>query len=177
MDDQERLPKDIDTKLLDERETSLLEDIRNTRHYYSKCAREARTFHSAISIFVLIASVIAPIAVVSSTGAQQGLALFGISQKIIAQLAIVITIILALCEGLRRFFQFDIRWMTCVQAREQLRQLSDAYLDSKVRFTHDDVERHKRLEELRRKTYEIRAQEEGGFFKRLTARTEGERTH
>ena len=175
--DADELPKSvqIDSKMLDERETELLEKIRETRHYYSKSARRAQLFHSMISILVLLGSVIAPIAVVSSTGGQEGLALFGINEKLIAKVAVIITIILALCEGLRRSFQFDMRWMTCVQAREQLRQLCDAYLDAKVLFASDDVERHKRLEELRQKTYEIRAQEEAGFFKRLTARMEDER--
>lgn len=177
MDREENLPKDdrIDSKMLDEREADLLEEIRKTRHYYSKSAREARLFHDAIGIIVLVGSVIAPIAVVSSTGTQVGLALFGINEKFIAQIAVIVTVILSLCEGLRRSFQFDMRWTTCVQAREQLRQLCDVYLDGKVEFARDGAERHKRLEELRQKTYEIRAQEESGFFKRLTARMEGER--
>jgi hypothetical protein len=177
MNGEERLPKDeqIDGKMLDEREANLLNDIRETRHYYSKSAREARLFHSVITIIVLFGSVVAPIAVVSSTGTHAGLALFGIDEKLIAQIAVIVTVILSLCEGLRRSFQFDMRWMTCVQAREQLRQLCDFYLDRKVEFARDDAERHKRLEELRQKTYEIRAQEESGFFKRLTARMEGER--
>lgn len=64
-----------------------------------------------------------------------------------------------------------------MQAREQLRQLCDAYLDQKVAFTGNNAERYKRLEELRQKTYEIRAQEEAGFFKRLTAQMEGEGGH
>jgi hypothetical protein len=176
MDGAEKLPKDepIDSKMLDEREANLLDEIRKTRHYYSKSAREARLFHSAIAIIVLIGSVIAPVAVVSSTGAQAGLALFGINERFIAQIAVIVTVILSLCEGLRRSFQFDMRWMTCVQAREQLRQICDTYLDGKVGFARDDAERHRRLEELRQKTYEIRAQEEFGFFKRLTARMEGE---
>ena len=104
------LPRDeqIDSKMLDEREASLLEEIRNTRHYYSRSAREARLFHNAITIIVLIGSVIAPIAVVSSTGTQAGFALFGINEKFIAQTAVVVTVILSLCEGLRRSFQFDM---------------------------------------------------------------------
>lgn len=177
MDGEERPPKDeqIDSKMLDEREVTLLDEIRKTRHYYSKSAREAQLFHRVITIIVLIGSVIAPVAVVSSTGTQAGLTLFGINEKFIAQIAVIVTIILALCEGLRRSFQFDMRWMTCVQAREQLRQLCDAYLDGKVGFARNDAERYKRLEELRQKTYEIRAQEESGFFKRLTAGMEGER--
>jgi hypothetical protein len=177
MDSEENRAQDhqVDSKMLDERETALLGNMRETRHYYTKSARRARLFHNAISMVVLFGSVVAPIAVVSSTGAQQGLALFSLNEKFIAQVAVVITIILALCEGLRRSFQFDFRWMTCVQAREQLRQLSDAYLDEKVRFGRDDAERHRKLEELRQKTYEVRAQEEAGFFKRLTAQVEGER--
>jgi hypothetical protein len=177
MRDEEGLPRDeqIDSKMLDDREAGLLEEIRATRHYYSKSAREARLFHSVIMIVVLIGSVIAPVAVVSSTGAQAGLALFGINERLIAQIAVMVTLILALCEGLRRSFQFDLRWMTCVQAREQLRQLCDAYLDGKVGFARNNAERRKRLEELRQKTYEIRSQEESGFFKRLTTRMEGER--
>jgi Protein of unknown function (DUF4231) len=177
MDREENLPKDdrIDSKMLDEREADLLEEIRKTRHYYSKSAREARFFHDAIGIVVLVGSVIAPIAVVSSAGTQVGLALFGINEKFVAQIAVIVTVILSLCEGLRRSFQFDMRWTTCVQAREQLRQLCDVYLDGKVEFARDSAERHKRLEELRQKTYEIRAQEESGFFKRLTARMDGER--
>ena len=158
MESAQTLPRSgdqVDAKMLDEREFSLLEDISDTRHYYSKCARQARLFHSSISMVALIGSVIAPIAVVSSTGAQEGLALFGIGEKVIAQLAVITTIILALCEGLRRSFQFDIRWMTCVQAREQLRQLCDEYLDQKIAFVGDNIERHKRLEALRQKTYEI----------------------
>jgi hypothetical protein len=177
MDREQSLPRDeqIDSKMLDEREVDLLDEIRKTRHYYTKSAREARLFHNAITIIVLVGSVIAPIAVVSSTGTQAGLGLFGINEKFIAQTAVVVTVILSLCEGLRRSFQFDMRWTTCVQAREQLRQLCDIYLDGKVGFARDDAERHKKLEELRQKMYEIRAQEEAGFFKRLTARIEGER--
>jgi hypothetical protein len=177
MMDGEKIPTEneqIDIKMLDEREANVLEDIRQTRHYYSKSAREARLLHSTISVIVLVCSVIAPVAVVSSTGSA-GLALFGVGEKVVAQVAVIVTIILALCEGVRRSFQFDMRWMTCVQAREQLRQLCDTYLDGKVGILGDDAERHRRLEELRRKTYEIRAQEEAGFFKRLTARMEGEK--
>jgi hypothetical protein len=172
MDGEETLPKghQIDSKMLDDRETTLLGEIREYRHYYSKSAREARLFHSGIGIIVLIGSVIAPVAVVSSTGGQAGLALFGINEKFIGQIAVIVTVILALCEGLRRAFQFDMRWGTSVQAREQLRHLVDVYLDGKVGFARDDAERRRRLEELRQKAYEIRAQEEAGFFQRLTAR-------
>ena|ERR1043166_1230560 len=118
MGDEEAPAKDgkIDIEMLNQRETNLLDDIREARHYYSRSARNAR-----------------------------------------------------------RSFQFDMRWVTCVQAREQLRQLCDLYLDGKAGLLGNDFERHRRLEELRVRTYEIRAQEEAGFFKRLTARMEGEK--
>ena len=81
MDVDERLSKNeqIDSKMLDEREATLLDEVRETRHYYSKGAREARLFHSVIAIIVLVGSVIAPVAVVSSTGGQAGLALLGMN--------------------------------------------------------------------------------------------------
>lgn len=150
-----------------QREKDLIEDINTSIEYYSKQASRARGCHRTIGVTVLIGSVLAPVAVVSSAGTTAGLALFGVADERLAQVAVVITIVLSLCEGLRRLFEFDQRWITCVVAKEQLRRLRDVYLDEQIADAVGAENWVSKLTSLRSAVNETRTQEEVGFFKRL----------
>ena len=155
-----------------EREEALLREIEASVAYYKNRATWSNLLHRIISIIVLIGSVVAPVAVVSSSGAGSvpgaGLAVFGVGQQAIAQTAVAVTVVLAFCEGLRRLFQFDQRWMTCVLAREELRRMRDQYLDDQVPNPVGTDAWMKRFYQLRQQTHEVLSQEERGFFERMS---------
>ena len=154
------------------REKQLLQEIDKSISYYSSCAWSARIYHRTVGVIVLVGSVFAPVAVASSAGTSTGFDLFSIDEHRSAQIALIITVVLALCEGLRRFFQFDQRWMTCVQAREELRRLRDRYQDEQIGSQIGSGPWINRFHLLRKDAQEVMSQEEVGFFQRLRSASE-----
>jgi hypothetical protein len=154
------------------REKNLLQEIDQSISYYSSRAWTARICHRTVGVVVLVGSVFAPVAVASSAGTNTGLELFSIDGRHSAQIALIITVVLALCEGLRRFYQFDQRWMTCVQAREELRRLRNNYQDEQIGSQVGSEPWVNRFYLLRKDAQEVRSQEEVGFFQRLRSASE-----
>jgi Protein of unknown function (DUF4231) len=154
-----------------ERERTLLDSIDASIRYYTRCARTARIWHRIVGVVILICVVISPVAVVSTgTGAAgAGLSAFSIPTTAITAIAVASTIIVALAEGLRRTFQFEHRWITCVKAREDLWRLKDTYLDEQVPNPVGTGDWIARFSDLRKREQEVRIQEEGGFFESLKA--------
>ena len=158
-------------------ETELLESINGSIKYYTERARTARICYRVIGVVVLICVVIAPVAVVSG-GAETGgsvnvgLSVFGIKPLVATQIAVATTLIVAFAEGLQRTFQFQQRWIACIQAREALWRLKDTYADEQVPNAIGSNEWIDRFSDLRKKEQEIRIQEETGFFALLKTANE-----
>jgi Protein of unknown function (DUF4231) len=152
------------------REDELLESLNHSMKYYSSCAWWARILHRLLGLLILICVVISPVAVVSTGGQpDQGLSALGIPAIWITRIAVATTILLAFAEGLRRTFQFDDRWATCIRTREELRGLKGAYLDDQLQYQVGEPAWVTNLSNFRKREQETRAQEEMGFFERVRA--------
>jgi len=112
-----------------DREKQLLADIDSHVEWYQANSTAARRWHRSLGVIVLICAVLAPVTVVSSTGSAPG---SPINPYILSAISVVLTLIIALAEGLRRNFRFEERWTACSTSRDQLKWLKEGYLDQQV---------------------------------------------
>jgi Protein of unknown function (DUF4231) len=167
-----RRTDDLEAKWI-ERERALLSSVDGSIRYYTRCARRARIWHRVVGIVILICVVLAPVAVVSG-GKGGGLVSLRIPEEAVTAIAVLSTLLVAFAEGLRRTFQFDQRWTTCIKAREELWRLKDTYLDEQVPNPVGTDNWIAKLFEFRKREQDIRIQEESGFFELLKAGRESE---
>lgn len=116
-----------------EREKRLIE--RANRHIarYKRIAVRSRQCERAASMVTLACSLLAPVAVVASAvSAGNSAPLFGLSPVIAAEVALVLTLILAFAEGLRRSFRFEQRWSAAVVAGFTIEKIREIYLDKQA---------------------------------------------
>lgn len=130
-----------------EREGSALQRLHGQLKWFHRWTNINHYAARSLSVIVLVCAVFAPLTVASSAGG--GIGVFGVGDPHIRQLAMALTIVLALAEGIRRIFRFEQRYATCVQARENLRAARDAYLDKQIDNKVGDSEWIKNLQNLR----------------------------
>jgi hypothetical protein len=112
-----------------ERHTKLLEHADKETARYQDFAERSRVAARALNVISLFASVLAPVAVVSSAG---GLSAFHIPDNTIKAIAVSLTIILGLTEGARRIFRFEQRWAGAMVAWLEIEKNKEVYLDNQV---------------------------------------------
>ncbi|TCQ16400.1 DUF4231 domain-containing protein [Rhizobium sp. PP-CC-3G-465] len=143
-----------DKNLLDTwkaRETKLLGYVNGAMEYYAETTRWCRYAQRGLSITVMVCAALAPVAVVSSSG--NGLGALGLHEPEIKILALIITILLAIADGLRRIFRYDQRWATCYIARETLKRARENYRITVIGLEVGSDDWKKNYEDLRA-TYE-----------------------
>jgi hypothetical protein len=113
-----------------EREKRLMERANKHIARYKRIAVRSRQCARAISVVTLVCSLLAPVAVVATAGASGGL--FGLSQTVAVETALVLTLILAFSEGLRRSFRFEQRWSAAVVAGFTIEKIREIYLDNQA---------------------------------------------
>jgi hypothetical protein len=113
-----------------EREKAVLDNINSRIEFYSTWCEVNRLGQRVASIIVLICAVIAPVAVISTKAS--GLGILGFTEEAIKATALIVTVTLALTEGVRRVFRFDHRWAVCAMCRERLLQLHGDYKDAQI---------------------------------------------
>jgi hypothetical protein len=124
------------------RHEKLIDELNGHIVWYKTHAETNRAFHIALSVIVLFLAVIAPLTIVSASGAigtttsgGNTLAAFGLSSSSMAQISLVLTIVLGVTEGLRRFFRFEHKWHSFYTSWLTLRHLREAYKDAQARVT------------------------------------------
>ena len=148
-------------------EHDVLARLQRSIRYYSTRIKLSRAGHYTVGSITLVCSVLAPMAVITTVGKPSDLLLFGISNETIAQLAVVLTLLLGLTEGVRRLFRFSERWMTCFTTRAKLNELMQVYKLSQIPVAVGTEKWIKNLIELRKNVRVAEIEEEGGFFDRL----------
>ena len=101
------------------RETKLLEEIASALEYYSRHTKRYQFWQRATSVSVMVLSTLAPL-VVAGSGVAEGT--FGLSRDNLSVAGVIITLILALIEGVRRIFRFEQRWATCYQVKSTIKR-------------------------------------------------------
>jgi hypothetical protein len=124
----EEIMTDTRTEWAD-REKALLLQISDEVERYWSYAEKTRRIARATSVISLFCSVLAPVTVVSSAA---NLSALNISQPTMIGLSVVLTVLLAFVEGLRRIFSFELRWAGAIAALASVKNQRERYLDSQV---------------------------------------------
>lgn len=116
-----------------EREKRLIERANKHIARYKRIAVRSRQSERATSIVTLVCSLLAPVAVVASVASAGNTpGLFGVSPVLAAEIALVLTLVLAFSEGLRRLFRFEQRWSAAVVAGFTIEKIREIYLDKQA---------------------------------------------
>lgn len=145
-----------------DREKQALGRLNRDLSWYVRWAGYNRWFARCLAMIVLICAVLAPVTV-ASTG-EAGIRVFGISADRVSQLALIVTLVLAFAEGLRRTYRFDQRYATCLNARDELGIILETYLDSQVGKEVGGEEWVKNLTGLRQKMYDLLRKDNAEFM-------------
>ena len=175
------------------REKQILQAFDEAEKWACRHARWNRIAHRVTSIIVLICAVLAPVLVVSSgqgsnrqesrfndqafkdqtpkdqtpkdqTGIGKTLAVFDVDPLYLSQLAVALTLILGLTEGVRRLFHFEQRWAAGYRLRQGLHDAREGYLDSQIGKDVGSDGWITNYKELRNKSVELENADTGRFF-------------
>jgi fumarate reductase subunit D len=135
------------------REEQALGRLTRDLNWYVRWSSYNRWLARSLAMIVLICAVLAPVTV-ASTG-EAGIRVFGISAERVSQLALMVTLVLAFAEGLRRTYRFDQRYATCLNARDELGVIHENYLDSQVGKQIGGDEWINNLTALRKRMHEL----------------------
>lgn len=149
------------------REAKVLSYIEGARATYERDIKVSRLLQRSISILVLACAVIIPIAIVSDDS-PKGLSLI-VGAGNVQLIALTVSIILAIAEGLRRIFRWDQRWSTCYKARKMLKRARDAYRVKNIGVSIGSAEWQRNFADLQRSYDEIIDSETQEFFELVRA--------
>lgn len=150
------------------REEKLLAKISETLSYYRARGEAARICHRISGIVVLIGSILAPVTVAS--GASGGtLNVLGVPAPVMAGAALIITLVVAFAEGLRRIFRFDQRWGSCFQTRDGIWRAREIYRETIIGHPVASEEWKKAYLTLKNTFLELTQVETTAFFDTVKA--------
>ncbi|MCJ9695144.1 DUF4231 domain-containing protein [Rhizobium sp. PRIMUS64] len=89
----------------------LIDVVESTIDYYQNVTDRTRVTQRTFVIATMVLGIIAPILVAGAR--PDGAGLFGVPPVTINSIAIVITVLLSIMEGLRRIFRHEQRWISC----------------------------------------------------------------
>jgi hypothetical protein len=135
------------------REKHLIKWLDGRIKFYSIWAEFNRYGQRLTSLVILVCAVLAPVAVTSKSGA--GLGVFDLKEATIGRIALIVTLLIGVSEGLRRLFRFDRRWLICANCREELLEAKEEYLDSQIGIAIGSEEWVKHLQETRAKLINV----------------------
>jgi len=135
------------------REKELVDELDGRIKFYVHWCEVNRKWQRATAIAALVCSILAPISVISKPGF--GIGIFGLGEDAIRGIALILTLILGLTEGLRRIFRFEHRWHVCALCREKLLQLRALYLDNQIGVEIGSDDWTKNLSSARKRLTEI----------------------
>jgi hypothetical protein len=110
-------------------EEKTISDVQYVIDRYSFHMLYVRIFHRILGTVAIVVAALAPIFVV---GNSQNTTLFGIDSQTSGQIALLLTLITAIIEGLRRFYRFDRQWHSIYDARSALRRLRNDYREQRI---------------------------------------------
>ena len=143
------------------RETKLLEEIASALEYYSRHTKRYQFWQRATSVSVMVLSTLAPL-VVAGSGVAEGT--FGLSRDNLSVAGVIITLILALIEGVRRIFRFEQRWATCYQVKSTIKREREGYRYQRIGLAVGSEEWKLNLAALRKAFDIATGQETQAFF-------------
>jgi fumarate reductase subunit D len=108
------------------RENEHIKMIDKELKWYRRHATWNRIAHRVASIVVLVCSVLAPITVVSGDETFISIFRYHIDK---VHLSLLVTLTLALAEGMRRLFHFEQQWATSNRVERALLDARSTYLD------------------------------------------------
>jgi hypothetical protein len=123
----------------EKREIKLLNQLESTISYYIACSNVNRFFHRILGSISLVCAVFSPIFVVSATGKSTEVVL-GMSAATTGTIALVLSIIVALVEGLRRMYRPEERWSTCWTTMENLKAAREEFFDRRIGYSRGSIE-------------------------------------
>jgi hypothetical protein len=150
------------------REDDLIKHINEEIERYKGFSERSRVAGRSLSVCSLVCSVLAPVAVVSQ-GGNNGLAALGFNESHIAAVAVILTILLAFLEGLRRTFRFEQRWAEGLLAWVAIEREREIYLDSQIDKAVGSDDWIKNLTSLRQAVDRAISVETSAFFEPITA--------
>jgi fumarate reductase subunit D len=117
------------------RENEHLKTIDKELKWYRGHAKWNRIAHRIASIVVLFCSIVAPITVAGDD--KTSILIFGyhIDKAQLSSIALIVTLILALTEGLRRLFHFEQQWATSNRVERALQDARSDFLDQRVLYS------------------------------------------
>lgn len=133
------------------REEQALSRIDDGVKYFTKMERRNRYCARILAFTVLVCAILAPLTVASS-GKNAPITLFGLSEPNVSRLALGVTMLLALSEGLRRTFRCEQRYGTCLVSLEELEYVRETYVDLQISKPIGSDAWVKNLNDLREKT-------------------------
>ena len=95
--------------------------------------------------------------------------MFGVSDLALKKTALVLTITVALAEGLRRICRFDERYSISAQSREKLRFGFEHYVENQIGLQPGSDQWRKNLDAVRTLSQEISLTSVGAYITALSA--------
>lgn len=89
----------------------LIDVVQSTIDYYQNATDRTRVTQRVFVVATMVLGIIAPILVAAAR--PDGAGLFGFPPVKINSIAIVVTVLLSIMEGLRRIFRHEQRWISC----------------------------------------------------------------
>lgn len=150
-----------------DREVKLLDEIQKSVDYYVRYGRSAQRWQRSTAVAVMILSTFAPLLVASSTTTVGGN--LGLPAGTVSIAAFVVTLLLALLEGVRRIFRFEQRWMACYMAKQVLKREREKYRFARIGLDVGSDAWKANFAELRKAYDEVTGSETKDFFASMQA--------
>jgi hypothetical protein len=112
-----------------EREKNFMREIDEEISRYWEYSTSTRWKARAASVISLFCYVLSPVTVITSAS---NLSVFGMSSQDLAKLSLVLSVLFAFVEGMRRIFGFDQRWVGAMMAMVAVKNQKERYLDSQI---------------------------------------------
>jgi hypothetical protein len=154
------------------REKVALERIEKQLRWHDRTALRSFWTERILAIVVLVCAVLAPLAIASdgnASAAGAGLGVFGFSALALKKAALILTITVALAEGLRRICKFDERYSISAQSREKLRFGMEQYLENQIGLQPGSDQWRKNLDAVRTLSQDISLTSAGAYITALSA--------
>ena len=164
------------TKKWQVQETELLEKIKKQMEWYGGITTRSHRAQRLLATTILICSTLSPLFIISSTNATPDFSVYGMSAPAMAQVALVLSLIVALSEGIRRIYRFEEQWKNSRLATEDLKTARDDYKDKQIGLKVGSQEWVAAFGDLRRKTREITTQNLQSFMETVKADTKDAET-
>jgi len=120
----------------DERENELLEAISQSLDYYRDEIAVAGDWHRKLSVATMVLSVLAPVFVAGSASTSVAgpvsASILGIPSTVLASIGILLTLAIALVEGVKRIYKYSDRWASAYTAKLAVKRARETYKFNRI---------------------------------------------